>query len=204
MYADRYFTLTSASNYHTARDDYRHRPRSDRRDEYDDRRSPIRSSGRDRDGGRDRPAPPPAKIRVDNLHYDLTEEDLYDLFGRIAPVKELRLTYDRAGRSDGTAFVTLDRIADAREAVRQFDGANAIARAWEAYQRGEIAVTGVMIHYVISEVDRGEPIVTQEIECRGCETESELEEKIHTVEWKLIVQGTGTALKRLSAGDANS
>lgn len=37
----------------------------------------------------------------------------------------MKLTYDRAGRSDGTAFVTLDRIADAREAVRQFDGANA-------------------------------------------------------------------------------
>lgn len=69
--------------------------------------------------------PPPAKIRVDNLHWDLTEEDLYDLFTRIAPVKEVKLQYDRAGRSDGTAFVTYDYIADARTAVREFDGANA-------------------------------------------------------------------------------
>lgn len=69
--------------------------------------------------------PPPAKIRVDNLHYDLTEEDLYDLFTRIAPVKEVKLQYDRAGRSDGTAFVTYDHIADARTAVKEFDGANA-------------------------------------------------------------------------------
>lgn len=86
----------------------------------------------------------------------------------------------------------------------QFDGANAIARAWDAYQKGEIAVTGVMIHYVISEVDRGEPIITQEVECRGCDTESELEERIHTVEWKLIVQGTATALKKLSAEQTDS
>lgn len=120
------------SDQRVARDNYRSKPRNDRRDDYDDRdrdrRSPIRSNGRDRDTGRDRsdrPPPPPAKIRVDNLHYDLTEDDLFDLFGRIAPVREAKLTYDRAGRSDGTAFVTLDRIADAREAVRQFDGANA-------------------------------------------------------------------------------
>lgn len=40
-------------------------------------------------------------------------------------MKDVRLTYDRAGRSDGTAFVTYDLIADARTAVREFDGANA-------------------------------------------------------------------------------
>ena len=107
-----------------ARDSYSSRPsrpsrRDDRRDDYDSRRSP------ERDVARDRPAPPPAKIRVDNLHYDLTEDDLYDLFTRIAPVKDVKLTYDRAGRSDGTAFVTYDLIADARIAVKEFDGANA-------------------------------------------------------------------------------
>ena len=59
------------------------------------------------------------------MHYDLTEDDLEDLFSRIAPVRELKLQYDRAGRSDGTAFVTYDHIADARTAVKEFDGANA-------------------------------------------------------------------------------
>lgn len=79
----------------------------------------------------------------------------------------------------------------------QFDGANAIGRAWEAYQKGEIVATGVMIHYVISEVDRGEPIVTQEVPCQGCETESDLETRIHQVEWKLIVEGTAKALSAI-------
>lgn len=48
-----------------------------------------------------------------------------DLFTRIATVSDINLRYDRAGRSDGTAFVTYSNVADAREAIRQFDGANA-------------------------------------------------------------------------------
>lgn len=35
------------------------------------------------------------------------------------------LRYDRAGRSEGTAFVTYAKVADARTAIREFDGANA-------------------------------------------------------------------------------
>ncbi|KAL8673876.1 MAG: hypothetical protein Q9168_001696 [Polycauliona sp. 1 TL-2023] len=48
-----------------------------------------------------------------------------DLFTRIGPVDHLALRYDRAGRSTGTAFVTYPHIADARLAIREFDGANA-------------------------------------------------------------------------------
>ncbi|ETI23010.1 hypothetical protein G647_04806 [Cladophialophora carrionii CBS 160.54] len=69
--------------------------------------------------------PLPAKLRVDNLHYDLTEDDIWDLFQRIAPVQDAKLRYDRAGRSEGVAFVTYEHVADARAAIREFDGANA-------------------------------------------------------------------------------
>ena len=37
----------------------------------------------------------------------------------------MSLRYDRAGRSDGNAFVTYAKVADARTAIREFDGANA-------------------------------------------------------------------------------
>lgn len=48
-----------------------------------------------------------------------------ELFARIGPVSKLTLRYDRAGRSEGTAYVTYESKEDAEEAVRQFDGANA-------------------------------------------------------------------------------
>lgn len=38
---------------------------------------------------------------------------------------KLELLYDRAGRSDGTAFVTYQSAEDAKRAVREYDGANA-------------------------------------------------------------------------------
>ncbi|UZP44037.1 hypothetical protein NXS19_011849 [Fusarium pseudograminearum] len=65
------------------------------------------------------------KIRVDNIHYDLTDDDLSELFQRIGPISRLQLRYDRAGRSEGTAYVTYERNEDAKAAVLEFDRANA-------------------------------------------------------------------------------
>lgn len=48
-----------------------------------------------------------------------------ELFNRIGPVAKLDLKYDRAGRSEGIAFVTMESREDALEAVKEFDGANA-------------------------------------------------------------------------------
>ena len=71
----------------------------------------------------------------------------------------------------------------------QFDGKDAIERAWEAYQRGEITETGVMIHHVIADVDKGEPVVQEEVKITPHETLEELKTEIHKVEWRLIVDG---------------
>lgn len=48
-----------------------------------------------------------------------------DLFNRIGPVQKVALSYDRAGRSNGIAYITYEHADDARRAVREFDGANA-------------------------------------------------------------------------------
>jgi THO complex subunit 4 len=37
----------------------------------------------------------------------------------------VRIQYDRAGRSEGAAIITYNRIDDARTAIKEFDGANA-------------------------------------------------------------------------------
>jgi len=79
----------------------------------------------------------------------------------------------------------------------QFNGSNAIGRAYEAFQRGEIAGTGVMVHYVVDEVDMGKPVMVKQIEIKPGEPQSELEERIHKAEWKLIVEATGKVLQDL-------
>lgn len=79
----------------------------------------------------------------------------------------------------------------------EFAGAGAIERAWEAGRRGEIKRTGVMIHEVIAEVDAGEAVLTQEVELKEGETLEELEERIHEVEHRLIVEGTRKVLEGL-------
>ncbi|KAH6845391.1 hypothetical protein B0I37DRAFT_355866 [Chaetomium sp. MPI-CAGE-AT-0009] len=87
--------------------------------------------GNRRPGGRRRHSPDPSsdvrgsKLRVDNIHYELTQEDLEGLFSRIGPLVSLDMKYDRAGRSEGTAFVTYESHRDAAQAIQEFDGANA-------------------------------------------------------------------------------
>ena len=54
-----------------------------------------------------------------------------------------------------------------------------------------------MIHYVIEEVDEGEPLLVKEINLVAGESLETLEQHIHEVEWKAIVEGTNLALDRL-------
>jgi len=68
---------------------------------------------------------PGAKIRVENLHWDLSEDDLKELFTRIGPIASVSIVYDRQDRSTGTAYVVYADTRDARTAIQEFDGANA-------------------------------------------------------------------------------
>jgi phosphoribosylglycinamide formyltransferase len=78
-----------------------------------------------------------------------------------------------------------------------FDGANAIQRAYDAFQRGEITHSGVMVHRVVKEVDRGEPVIVREVEMNEGETIEVFEERLHKVEWEIIVQATNKVLDEL-------
>lgn len=80
----------------------------------------------------------------------------------------------------------------------KYDGAGAIKRAYDDYHKGKLEHdrTGVMVHYLVSEVDRGEPIVIREVECRTPETLQELENRLHDIEQVLIVEGTGLAISK--------
>ncbi|KAI5779510.1 formyl transferase [Geopyxis carbonaria] len=81
----------------------------------------------------------------------------------------------------------------------QFDGIDAIRRAHEAFAKGEIKETGLMVHRVIHAVDRGEPIVVRKVEMREGESLDDLEARIHKVEHEAIVEGTRLVLEERRA-----
>ncbi|SPQ21432.1 f5e78ac6-8bb8-4f31-a9b2-e0b461118320 [Thermothielavioides terrestris] len=83
----------------------------------------------------------------------------------------------------------------------RYDGANAIERAFADFKAGTLENnrTGIMVHYVIDKVDRGEPIMVREIECREGEDLHQLEERIHSHEHELIVEATALVAREIVA-----
>lgn len=79
-----------------------------------------------------------------------------------------------------------------------FDGTHAIERAWTAGQKGEISAGGVMIHKVIAEVDRGEPVLVKQLDLRKDETLEQYETRVHETEHVAIVEGTNIVLDELA------
>lgn len=70
-----------------------------------------------------------------------------------------------------------------------FPGTHAIERAYEAYRRGEITHTGVMVHYAPDEgVDVGPVIVQKEVPIYPDDTLETLEARIHEVEHVLYIE----------------
>ena len=76
----------------------------------------------------------------------------------------------------------------------QFDGAGAIERAYEAFQKGEIAHSGAMVHRVVKDVDKGEPIIIRQVDFVKGESIEEYETRLHLVEHEIIVQATSKVL----------
>jgi len=78
-----------------------------------------------------------------------------------------------------------------------YPGLNAIERAYEAFQRGEIDHTGVMVHLVPDEgVDAGPVLGQVDVPIHPGDSLEELETRIHAAEHRLYVD----VLKRLVQG----
>lgn len=92
----------------------------------------------------------------------------------------------------GNAFLSHfpNRVVNLHPALPgTFPGTHAIRRAFEAFRRGEIAHTGVMVHLVPDEgVDVG-PVLAQEVvPMHPRDTLDDLEARIHAVEHRLLVE----------------
>lgn len=69
-----------------------------------------------------------------------------------------------------------------------FPGTHAIERAFEAYRRGEINHTGVMVHLVPDEgVDNGPVLATEIVPINKDDTLETLETRVHQTEHRLLV-----------------
>lgn len=70
-----------------------------------------------------------------------------------------------------------------------FPGTDAIARAFEAFRRGEITTTGVMVHLVPDEAVDAGPVVAQvAVPIQPDDTLETLEARVHAAEHVLLVQ----------------
>ncbi|KAF4587344.1 phosphoribosylglycinamide formyltransferase [Ophiocordyceps camponoti-floridani] len=83
----------------------------------------------------------------------------------------------------------------------RYDGAQAIERAYQDFRAGRLErnTTGVMVHYVIQQVDRGEAIVTREVECKPDDDLERLKARMHAVEHELIVEATDRVVAELAS-----
>ena len=79
-----------------------------------------------------------------------------------------------------------------------FPGTHAIERAFEAYQRGDIDHTGVMVHLVPDEgVDAGPVLGQQEIYFQPGESLEQFETRVHEVEHELLVNTLKNILEEI-------
>lgn len=76
----------------------------------------------------------------------------------------------------------------------QFAGTHAIQRAYEAFQRGEIDHTGVMVHWVVPEVDAGPVLASELVPIDPGDSLDDLEARIHAAEHRLLVEAVALAL----------
>jgi formyltetrahydrofolate-dependent phosphoribosylglycinamide formyltransferase len=76
-----------------------------------------------------------------------------------------------------------------------FPGVDAIRRAYEAYQRGEIAQSGCMVHYAVPEVDAGPVVVQQVVPLHPDDTLETFEARMHAAEHRIIVEAVRQALQ---------
>jgi formyltetrahydrofolate-dependent phosphoribosylglycinamide formyltransferase len=77
-----------------------------------------------------------------------------------------------------------------------YPGMHAVAEAFDAYRRGEITHTGVMVHWAPDEsVDSGPVVVSEAVPIYSSDTLETLEARVHSVEHDLYVRAIAEVLE---------
>lgn len=61
------------------------------------------------------------KIHVSNLHFEVTEADMRELFGEFGPIKKLSMHYDQHGKSQGVCDIAFEDRAHALRAIKKYE-----------------------------------------------------------------------------------
>jgi formyltetrahydrofolate-dependent phosphoribosylglycinamide formyltransferase len=69
-----------------------------------------------------------------------------------------------------------------------FPGTHAIERAYAAFKQGEIDHTGIMVHWVVPEIDAGPVVATMKVPIDPTDNLAALESRVHAAEHHLLVE----------------
>lgn len=68
-------------------------------------------------------------VYVGNLSYEVSDDDLRELFAEYGPVEKSNVIRDRdTGSSKGFGFVEMERQADAEKAIKELNGSSVKGR----------------------------------------------------------------------------
>lgn len=70
----------------------------------------------------------PLTSSVKNLNFNITGNDLYDLFGKYGPIRQIRLGTDTQLKTKGTAYIVYESPDDAKEAMNHLNGFHLMER----------------------------------------------------------------------------
>jgi formyltetrahydrofolate-dependent phosphoribosylglycinamide formyltransferase len=70
----------------------------------------------------------------------------------------------------------------------QFAGTHAIERAYEAFRKGAIDHTGIMVHWVVPEIDAGPVLATVDVPIYPTDSLDNLESRVHATEHRLLLE----------------
>ncbi|HED09115.1 MAG TPA: RNA-binding protein [Caldithrix abyssi] len=74
-------------------------------------------------------------IYVGNLSYDMTDEELQQVFEEYGPVTKVNIIIDRdSGRSKGFGFVEMESTDDGEKAIQELDGQEIKGRSLKVNQ----------------------------------------------------------------------
>uniref|UniRef100_A0ACD6A0Q7 Uncharacterized protein n=1 Tax=Avena sativa TaxID=4498 RepID=A0ACD6A0Q7_AVESA len=63
----------------------------------------------------------PTKLYISNLDYNVSNEDIKDLFSEMGEIKRYSINYDKSGRSKGTAEVVFSTKSEALAALKKYN-----------------------------------------------------------------------------------